>query len=159
MSNAYLGLGSNMGKSEWILSEAVRRLSQTSGEITNESPLYKTKAWGNENQHDFINQVVVLQTNLVPADLMQHLLNIELEMGRKRIIKNAPRSIDIDILFYDDAIINLPHLTIPHPLLSQRRFVLIPLNDINPELVHPVLHKTIRQLLAECTDRLDVKKI
>jgi 2-amino-4-hydroxy-6-hydroxymethyldihydropteridine diphosphokinase len=147
-----------MGNSQALLTEAIKLIRDKCGDVINQSSVYATKAWGNENQPDFLNQVIIIHTRISAINLLDILLNIEKEMGRSRTVKNAPRLIDIDILFFDNDIINLPELTIPHPLMDKRRFVLAPLNELSPAFVHPVLHKTIEQLLIECPDKLDVKK-
>ena len=128
------------------------------GEITAASSLYQTAAWGKQDQPDFLNQALVLRTALLPEDLLQNLLNIEVQMGRQRFQKNDPRIIDLDIIFYDDLVMQTDRLTIPHPLMHLRRFVLEPLNEIAANLVHPVLKKTIATLLEICPDPLHVNK-
>lgn len=158
MNKAYLLLGSNLGNSKTLLINAIQLIRDECGTVNDESAIYTTKAWGNENQPDFLNQVIVLFTLQSAPTLLKQLLDIEEQMGRTRSIKNAARTIDIDILFFNDDIINLPYLTIPHPLMDKRRFVLAPLNELSPDFVHPVLQKTIHQLLVECPDKLDVKK-
>ena len=120
--------------------------------------MYTTAAWGNTNQPDFLNQVIVIYTKLQPNELMESILEIEKKLGRVRTIKNAPRTIDIDILFYEKEIINQKDLIIPHPLIQQRKFVLIPLNELSPLFFHPVLKKNISQLLKLCKDKLPVHK-
>jgi 2-amino-4-hydroxy-6-hydroxymethyldihydropteridine diphosphokinase len=99
-----------------------------------------------------------IETHISASSLLRKLLAIEANMGRVRTEKNAPRIIDLDILFYNNFIIKLPHLQVPHPLIPDRRFVLEPLNEISPDLIHPVLHQTVHQLLMTCLDPLDVKK-
>ncbi len=158
MNKAYLLLGSNMGNSQALLIQAITLIRNNCGEVITLGSLYATKAWGNENQPDFLNQAILIHTKISAPNLLNVLLNIEKEMGRSRTIKNAPRLIDIDILFFNDDVINLPELTIPHPLMDKRRFVLAPLFELIPSYIHPVLHKTIEQLLIECPDKLNVKK-
>ncbi|MFN8244606.1 MAG: 2-amino-4-hydroxy-6-hydroxymethyldihydropteridine diphosphokinase [Ferruginibacter sp.] len=159
MHTVYILLGSNMGDSAKHLSTAATAISRHIGSIKRRSGLYETAAWGNTRQADFLNQVLVVHTELEAATLMPLLLRIEKDMGRVRRKKNDPRIIDIDILFYDKEVIDLPDLQVPHPQLPNRRFVLVPLNALSPRFVHPVLKKTIHQLLRVCPDHLPVKKI
>lgn len=158
MNNTYLLLGSNMGNSKANLSKAVVQIEKQIGTITRQSGLYSTAAWGNTKQPDFLNQVIIVETKLSSLQTMQTILNIEKKMGRIRTVKNAPRVIDIDILFFNKEIIEEEHLFIPHPQIQNRRFVLVPLNQLSPNLKHPVLNKTVHQLLINCPDRLNVKK-
>jgi 2-amino-4-hydroxy-6-hydroxymethyldihydropteridine diphosphokinase len=158
MNKAYLLLGSNMGNSAAQLSAAITYIDGETGHIIKRSGLYLTAAWGNNDQPDFVNQVVIVDTTLTASETLHSILLIEEKMGRVRTLKNAPRIIDIDILFFNSEIIWLPNLLVPHPEIPNRRFVLVPLNEIEPGLEHPVLHKTISRLLADCPDPLDVKK-
>ncbi|MEK7198695.1 MAG: 2-amino-4-hydroxy-6-hydroxymethyldihydropteridine diphosphokinase, partial [Bacteroidota bacterium] len=118
----------------------------------------ETAAWGRTDQPSFYNQALALETALSPEDLMLKLLEIEIAMGRKRKEKLGPRIIDLDILLIDNLILSTTLLQIPHPALPFRRFALLPLFEIAPEIIHPILHKTIAQLLADCSDELDVQK-
>lgn len=158
MSIAYLLTGSNQGSSVHLLKEARTKVGEQGGKITKESGIYKTEPWGNPNQPAFLNQVLRIETALSPHALLQKVLGIESEMGRTRSIQWEPRLIDIDILFYDDLILQ-GNLNIPHPLLQNRRFVLVPLDEIAPEFVHPLLKKTVAALLAECPDNGIVEKL
>lgn len=158
MNKIYLLLGSNMGDSSRQLTTAANYIKKDIGKITRRSSLYVTAAWGNTNQPDFLNQVVIVEANLDAATAIKNILLIEEKMGRVRTVKNAPRIIDIDILFFNHDIIQLSNLTVPHPEIQNRRFVLTPLNELSPTWKHPVLNKTIHQLLADCKDELDVKK-
>ena len=158
MNNAYLLLGSNIGNSRQQLLEASRLIKKNIGKVTRQSKLYVTAAWGNTNQPDFLNQVIVIETKLTAKELIKSILATETTMGRIRTEKNAPRIIDIDILFFNKEIILEKDLIVPHPEIQNRRFVLIPLNELSPGLKHPVLKKTMHQLLETCTDILDVKK-
>ena len=130
MNTIYLLLGSNLKNPEQQLSIARKQIGTEIGEIIKASSLYATAAWGNTNQPDFLNQVIVVYSNFSADFIMETILTIEENMGRIRTQKNAPREIDIDILFFNHDIINLPELIIPHPLLQERKFVLIPLNEI-----------------------------
>ena len=159
MNRTYLLLGSNIGNSQQQLSKAVLNIEKKIGAIKRRSGIYQTEAWGKTDQPDFLNQIILVETILNPAQVMQTILAIEKEMGRVRTEKNAPRIIDIDILFFDKLIISEEDLIIPHPAIQIRRFVLIPLNELSPNFIHPILKKTNHQLLLKCPDKLDVKKI
>ena len=158
MNKAYLLLGSNMGNSQQKLMIAIKNISRQVGYIIRESKLYTTAAWGNTDQPDFLNQVIIVETKLTALQTIDIILGIEEKMGRVRTKKNAPRIIDIDILFFNKEIIAENNLDVPHPQIENRRFVLIPLNELSPNFKHPVTHKTIHQLLNDCADTLDVKK-
>ena len=158
MNNTNLLLGSNMGNSKASLSKAVALIENQIGTVIRQSGLYSTAAWGNTKQPDFLNQVIIVETKLSALQTMQTILNIEKKMGRIRTVKNAPRVIDIDILFFNKEIIEQKDLIIPHPQIQNRRFVLVPLNQLSPNLKHPVLKKTVHQLLINCIDVLNVKK-
>jgi 2-amino-4-hydroxy-6-hydroxymethyldihydropteridine diphosphokinase len=159
MHTIYLLLGSNMGNGHEQLLLAQKNIIVDIGKIINTSSLYSTAAWGNTDQADFLNQVLIVQTNLTAPKLLQSVLHIEKKMGRVRTIKNAPRIIDIDILFFNNDIIKLKKLTVPHPEIQNRRFVLTPLAELMANFMHPVLKKTINQLLIDCKDSLNVQKI
>ena len=158
MNQIYLLIGGNMGNRQENLEIATRRIAATIGEITQSSAIYETEAWGLEEQPAFLNQVLLVSSTLNPQQMLKQILNIEHYMGRERIQKFGPRIIDIDILFFNDEIIQQENLVVPHPEIQNRRFVLTPLNEISPQLKHPVLHKTIHELLLECPDTLTVKK-
>lgn len=158
MNRTYLLLGSNQGNRLRHLQEAIRRIGRKAGRIQRQSAVYITAAWGLTSQPDFLNQVLVVDTRLPPGELLHCLLGIEKEMGRIRTFKNAPRVIDIDILFYGHCCLHTKELDIPHPRIAERRFVLVPLNEIAPGLKHPEKGQTIHELLRVCTDPLNVKK-
>jgi 2-amino-4-hydroxy-6-hydroxymethyldihydropteridine diphosphokinase len=158
LHESFLLLGSNMGDRNLFLQEARMLIEKKAGAIRQTSGIYETAPWGIETQASFLNQVLVIETSLHPELLMQTLLSIENEMGRVREEKMGPRTIDIDILFYDDLIHNSNDLIIPHPLLHLRRFVLQPLSEINPSKKHPLLQQSIAQLLADCKDPLKAEK-
>ncbi len=158
LNTVYLSLGSNVGDSLSHMGAACSMIEKRIGAIRQQSSLYTTAAWGNTQQPDFVNQVIILETKLDCNGLMQTILEIEQEMGRIRTVKNAPRIIDIDILFYNDSIIEEDNLRIPHPLIQDRNFVLTPLMELSPNWVHPVLQQTIRELQQACADTLPVKK-
>ncbi len=150
-------LGSNMGDRKEYLQKALNLIEQEAGKITRRSKLYEAEAWGHTEQDPFLNQVVEIATELKPADLLKTILDIELQLGRERFDKWHQRIIDIDILFYEMEIINQKELNIPHPHISERRFTLLPMSEIAPDFLHPECNKTIKELLAECSDPLGVK--
>jgi len=155
----YLLLGSNLGDSRKYLHDALARIELKAGTVTLKSSLYQTASWGKHDQPDFINQVICVHTELLPKQLLKIILDIELELGRKRVSKWGSRTIDIDILFYENQVLNEPDLKIPHPYLHERRFSLMPLHEIAPALIHPLFKKSVEQLLDELSDGLFVKKL
>jgi 2-amino-4-hydroxy-6-hydroxymethyldihydropteridine diphosphokinase len=158
MINVYLLLGSNLGNRLAYLQQAARQINERAGHIVTQSDVYETQSWGNTTVPDYLNQVLLIQTSLLPHDLLQELLKIELELGRERHEKWGARTMDIDILFYNSDTINDADLTVPHPELHNRRFTLEPLAEIAPDFIHPVLNKTINSLKIELNDDLQVKK-
>ena len=157
-NKAYLLIGGNMGNRISNLQQARELIQKECGQLTAVSSVYQTAAWGLTEQPDFLNQVLVVATLLTPEAMMQQLLAIEEKMGRKRTIKFGPRIIDLDILLIESLIINSTLLTIPHPALTKRKFALIPLVEVAPQLMHPSERKTMAQLLIECPDKLAVQK-
>ncbi|HEY0434071.1 MAG TPA: 2-amino-4-hydroxy-6-hydroxymethyldihydropteridine diphosphokinase [Chitinophagaceae bacterium] len=155
MNTVYLLLGSNLGDRRLALARAVNSIGKT-GKVGSCSPVYETAPWGNSGQPAFLNQAIELHTNFEAGVLMEELLRIEKTMGRERGAKYGPRTLDIDILLFNDEVISTPELTVPHPAMQDRRFVLTPLADIAADVVHPVVQKTISSLLADCTDHLAV---
>ena len=147
MATAYIGLGSNLGDRVATLRTAVRQLGAL-GRITGVSSLYETEPVGYLAQPRFLNAVVALETALAPADLLHALLGTERDLGRTRSIPNAPRTLDLDLLLVDDVVLDTPELTLPHPRLHERTFVLVPLAEIAPEMIHPGSGQTIRELLG-----------
>lgn len=154
MHTVYLLTGSNLGRRELMLSEALRLIRKNVGRIEKRSLVYETAPWGFEDHRPFLNQALKVQTSLSPGKLLSEVLQIELVLGRIREADQyVSRVIDIDILFYDARIIGEKHLTIPHPLLHQRRFVLVPLAEIAPSFIHPVFNVPVIQLLHSCADQ------
>jgi 2-amino-4-hydroxy-6-hydroxymethyldihydropteridine diphosphokinase len=156
MSTVYLGLGSNMGDKEGSIKKAISLLSDL-GVVVKASKLYLTEPVGFKDQEWFLNIIVLLETDLDPYRLLDAVQSIEKSMGRVRVRRYEPRVIDIDILFYDDLVIDDESLTIPHPRLHERRFILEAMLDLNPCLKHPVNGKTIEELYHECRDHSMVK--
>ena len=148
-----------MGQREDQLSYAAKLIEERCGSIIDRSSIFETAAWGKTNQENFLNQALVLETTLNPRDLLNEILYIENLMGRDRVEKYGPRIIDIDIIFFNHQKIKENGLVIPHPEMSRRRFVLEPLNEVIPAYIHPVLFKTVNELLHQCDDTLPVKKI
>ena len=145
----YLALGSNLGNRLENLKEAISSLSPQMT-VKAKSHVYETLPWGFEDQPKFLNQALKAQTYLQPEPLLKHIKRLEIALGRKPSFQNGPRLIDIDILFYDDMVLSTPSLTIPHPRLHERGFVLLPLMDLAPDLTHPVTKKSVREMLAFC---------
>ena len=157
MNGIYLLLGSNMGNRLEYLREAESLLIQSGIQVMDESSIYETEPWGKKNQDWFLNVVLQIETSLSPINLLDELLRIENHLGRIRTEKWGERSIDIDILYFRDEIIDISNLKIPHPGIPDRRFTLIPLVEICALDYHPTLKKNQTELLAECTDTLDCK--
>jgi 2-amino-4-hydroxy-6-hydroxymethyldihydropteridine diphosphokinase len=158
MNKAFLLTGSNWGDREQHLTTARELINDQCGTIVAESSLYETAAWGKTDQPSFLNQALEVDTTLHARQLIRRILKVEKMMGRVRKEKYGPRLIDIDILLFNNEKHNYPFLKLPHPEMQNRRFALIPLAEMAPEMMHPVLNKTIAQLLRECPDELDVKK-
>ena len=144
----FLALGTNIGDRETNLRKARKTLAPKVT-IIKESPIYITPPWGFEDQPDFLNQVLEVQTKMGPGRLLRYLKRIEKKMGRLETFRNGPRLIDLDILFYGQRVIDRSKLNIPHPRLHERAFVLIPLSDIAPDFVHPVLGMTVESMLSK----------
>jgi len=159
MAEVYLLLGSNMGERQRFLNEAARLLQERAGTILKRSSIYETEPWGHTNKNNFLNQVLLVETSLNPYELLKVIKAIETKLGRIRKTQQySPRCIDIDILFYKNEVYFSDDLVIPHPRLHDRMFTLVPLNEIAPDYLHPIVKKTIRKLVNLCTDKLMVKK-
>jgi len=159
-STAYLLLGGNLGNREANLKRAIELLNDKIGNVIAISSLYETAAWGKTNQPAFLNQAVSLQTRLTALEVLERALGIEQELGRVRKDKWGERLIDIDLILFGNEIINIPDkLQVPHPHMQDRKFVMEPLAEIAPEVVHPVLGETILSICRNIEDPLEVKKL
>jgi len=159
MKGIYLLLGSNLGNRNEMLSTAQEHIERQIGVVIKTSSVYQTKAWGIENQADFLNQVLEIETDLSPKNVLDQILQIEKEMGRIRYQKWGSRVIDIDILYFGDEIIETEELKIPHPENQNRNFVLAPMAEIAPNFIHPLLNLSQEQLLHRCSDKLEVIRL
>ncbi len=156
----YLLLGGNEGSVSQNFLSALSYIEKRIGEVIEKSPIYISQPWGFDSEQDFLNQVIMVKTDLSPQNVLQYVLEIENILGRKRIGSGySSRSLDIDILFYNNLILNSQNLIIPHPRLHLRKFTLNPLNDIAPDLIHPVFKQSISQLKQNCQDNCTVKLI
>lgn len=153
-----LSLGGNKGDIKKTFLSAKNSITQEIGTIIKESSIYQTQAWGIENQPDFLNQVIIVQTKLSATSVLEKCLAIESELGRRRMKRWGERTIDLDLLFYNDEIIETENLQIPHPKISERNFILYPLNEIISDFTHPTENKSIKKLKEECNDELKVFK-
>jgi 2-amino-4-hydroxy-6-hydroxymethyldihydropteridine diphosphokinase len=153
----YIALGSNLGDRAATLRRAVAIMNSEGIRVVRQSPFYITEAVDVPGQGWFLNAVAEAETSLLPLQLLHALLKIEGELGRRRITPHGPRTIDLDLLFYGSSVIRSRELEVPHPRLTQRRFVLVPLAQIAPDFRHPTLHKSVTQLLAETPDRSEVR--
>lgn len=160
MIKLYILLGGNLGDKQKVFSETRVILNQQVGTITNQSAIYETEPWGFESKDIFWNQVIEIETSLSPEEVLLQTQQIEHELGRiRKANQYDSRIIDIDILFFGDQVIQTDNLVVPHPRIQERKFALVPLCEIAPELIHPVFLKSIKQILAECTDPLKVEKV
>ena len=148
MKTAYLSLGSNLGDREAFLNEALHRLEAAGAHVLRRSSIHETEPQDYRDQPWFLNMAVEVETDLTPQELLAAIQKIETEMGRQRIIPKGPRTIDLDILFYENLILKMPELEIPHPRLTQRLFVLDPLSEIAPDFHHPVTNETVQEIRA-----------
>ncbi len=159
MNLVYLSIGGNLGDIKANLATAIQFIGEEVGAVKAVSSLYQTKAWGIENQPDFLNQCLIVETTLPPNEVLKTVLNIEDKMGRVRERKWYTRLIDIDLLFYNDLIINTKDLILPHPFLQDRNFVLAPLVEIADDFVHPISQYSIQELYDNCKDKLAVTQL
>ena len=159
MNKAFLSLGTNMGDKNNNLRKAIDMLAKQAGTVDKMSSVYKTAPWGVTDQPEFYNMVVSIWSEMTPQQLLQTVLEIENKLGRIRKRKMGERIIDIDILLFENIIIDDQDLRVPHPYMHQRNFVLVPFNEIAPQIVHPVLKKSIHELLITSTDELQISKI
>ncbi|MBE0410212.1 MAG: 2-amino-4-hydroxy-6-hydroxymethyldihydropteridine diphosphokinase [Anaerolineales bacterium] len=155
-ATVFIALGSNLQDRLKNLNEAVSQLLPSVIPVAC-SPIYETEPWGYHDQPRFLNQVIQATTDLSPEELLAYLKNIESQMGRKQTIRLGPRLIDLDILFYDNLAVNTPSLSIPHPTMHERAFVLVPLADLAPQIIHPVLNISVEELLTS-VDRKGIRR-
>jgi 2-amino-4-hydroxy-6-hydroxymethyldihydropteridine diphosphokinase len=159
MKIVFLGVGTNLGNREHNLEQAVAKVEESIGPVMKSSSSFLTEPWGFQSENEFLNLVLKVGTNLTPSGLLGRILMIESLLGRFRgQDRYTSRIIDIDILLYEDMIIDEESLRIPHPLMHQRKFVLVPLCEIEPETIHPVFGRTMEYLLKSCSDQSVVKK-
>ena len=159
-NSAHIGIGSNQGDPVTNCTVAIDHICASErNRLLQQSSYYRTEPWGHRDQDDFINLAIKIQTSYTVLELLDFLQGIERELGKNRTVQWGPRTIDLDILFYNNDNFTSSELTIPHPHIGKRGFVLIPLEEIDPHLVHPVYHKTITQLLHNLDDRSGVTKL
>ena len=158
-NKTFLLLGTNLGDRKKNLTVARNSIELNVGPIIKASTIYRTAAWGKTDQPDFLNQAVGVETEFPATRVLKEILEAERIMGRMRSVKWSERLIDIDILFYGNSVVNTPELTIPHPQLPHRRFALVPLAEISPDFIHPLLNLTIAALLERCPDLLEVTAV
>ncbi len=159
INGIFLLLGSNIGDRKWFIEKAKERIRDNDVFITDSSSCYLSPPWGTVNQPYFLNQVIRVESSLSPESLMRLCLKIENELGRIRKERYGSRTIDIDLLYYNQIHCTTESLTLPHPRLHERRFTLVPMNEIAPDFIHPVLEKSQGDLLADCPDPLPVRQL
>jgi len=156
VAKALIGLGSNQGHPLRQLAEAQAHIARRMGRIVRASSIYQTAAWGMEDQPDFLNQVLLIETPFSPVYLLRLALDIERQMGRRRLQKWGPRSIDLDLIMVGQTLLDHPELQLPHPYMQERAFVLVPAAEVAPNWVHPRGGKTLKEMLRDCPDPLSV---
>jgi 2-amino-4-hydroxy-6-hydroxymethyldihydropteridine diphosphokinase len=159
MNRLILGLGTNLGDKNSNLEEAIKQIESEIGRLKKKSSVYETQAWGVENQDNYYNMAVEIETRFWPFKVLKMILAIEEKMGRIRSQKWESRIIDIDILFFNEISISSENLTIPHPYIQKRRFVLEPVCEITPDYLHPKFRETVAKLLQDCTDESWIERI
>lgn len=159
MNKVYLLLGCNLGDRANNIQKAIELIIEKIGNIYSQSSLYESAAWGKQDQPNFYNQLIVCNSKLQPLEILVKIFEIEKHFKRERIEKWGARSMDIDILFYNDSVINTTILSIPHTLLHKRKFALLPMCEVESKFIHPVINKSMDELLLLCDDELKVSKI
>jgi 2-amino-4-hydroxy-6-hydroxymethyldihydropteridine diphosphokinase len=159
MALAYLGIGTNVGHRELNIENCIVLIRERIGDVKSVSSIYETEPWGVEGQDNYYNIVVEVETSLYPLSLLQSVQEIENDLGRIRIEKWGSRIIDVDILFYDYYVFSMDNLIIPHPYITKRNFVLEPLSEISPDLIHPKLRLSIETVKALCEDKNWIKRL
>ncbi len=159
MKHVFLSLGGNLGNTQEIFERTYPMIENKVGPILKKSSLYQTAAWGLTDQADFLNQVVLLESSLAPHQILMEIQAIEKTLGRERLIAWGPRTLDLDILFIDQEVIQAIDLQVPHPHIQDRKFILIPLHEIAADWIHPVFKKSAKELLIETKDTSAVEII
>ena len=160
MNKAVLLLGSNMGNAQLLFQQVISLIDERLGKLELQSALYQSPPWGFEHENDFINQVLIMNTEKDAEEVLQSCLQIEVDLGRKRTAQGyGARTIDIDVLFVNDEVMKTESLVLPHPRLHLRKFTLLPLVELIPDFVHPTLQKSMQELLVACEDNSEVRKI
>ena len=159
MNKVFLLLGGNLGNRFKNIHDAIQAISINIGSVEAESSIYETKAWGNIEQPDFLNIAIRVNTVLSPVEVLKEIQKIETDFGRIRKQKWGERTMDIDILFYNDLVLKTDDLTIPHPLIAMRKFVLLPMAEIATDLIHPISRHSVGEMLLRCEDPLDVLRL
>ena len=160
MNKVVLLLGSNLGDGQLLFQQVISLIDERLGKLEIQSALYQSPPWGFEHENDFLNQVLILETDLAAGEILQTCLQIEVDIGRKRTTQvYEARRIDIDVLFVNDEVMDTESLVLPHPRLHLRKFTLLPLLELIPDYVHPKLQKSIQELLVACEDNSEVRKI
>ncbi|MCH7396805.1 2-amino-4-hydroxy-6-hydroxymethyldihydropteridine diphosphokinase [Belliella sp. DSM 107340] len=159
MKEVILIIGGNVGDRIALLSEAKSKLMLKIGQLKDKSAVYETQAWGGKSKGDYLNQILIFETDFDAEYILDIALKVEKELGRERDVKWGNRTMDIDILYFGNEIINKHNLIVPHPYIAERRFVLVPLDEILPNFIHPVFNLTNKQLLDRCTDFCKVSKV